>query len=587
MHERSITTWNAFKHIMIERYKDPREVDKARTRLLTTKQLGSVDGYTTAFDRATLELTEVAGQAPRDEELLFYYKEGLKAPIKTFLAARGTIANLRELQEVAMEIDAAMNSNRVSINTSGSTSYKPQQYKSDYSGSSSMSSGSLSRSSSPKSSQHRNNGNSYNNDNHFRSSSYQNGYNNRYQQGNRFNQYRPSSSFNHFPSSSLSNQQNGNRSYVPMDTSAAIRQQRNQTRMVDNKRDMQQSRDNCYHCGMQGHFARECPSKQQQPKSQQQRSNVIMQESSSAHEDIVLSINETAFRKDKLLVFNGLIDLYSGRILIDSGASSNYISESFVKRHDIYTEPKNSTTTTTLADGTPLSVTYCAPDVQVHIHDYIDDMHVDVIPLVHYDVILGITWLETHGATVDHSSRSITFTHEGSSIMLQPVVTAGTVDAQPDTVEPVPEPVTLITDDQALTAREEPVVAPAPPHDSSMVSICWSILLFVLYMAYGLVQRVIVSRTESGTGETLASTLASEVTYPMDTYSDSSALVRLLYPLSFVSTPFAIIPLLIGFYLHTFPLSSRNPPDPPIMDTRVHSMVHERTHRKAKKARPR
>src|SRR6202140_3893704 len=134
MHEASIISWNAFKHIMIERYKDPREVDKARTRLLTTKQLGSVDGYTTAFDRAALELTEVAGQAPRDEELLFYYKEGLKAPIKTFLAARGTISNLRELQEVAMEIDAAMNSNRININTSSSTSYKPPQHKSSHSG---------------------------------------------------------------------------------------------------------------------------------------------------------------------------------------------------------------------------------------------------------------------------------------------------------------------------------------------------------------------------------------------------------------------------------------------------------------------
>ena len=30
------------------------------------------------------------------------------------------------------------------------------------------------------------------------------------------------------------------------------------------------------------------------------------------------------------------------------------------------------------------------------IQDYIDELHVDVIPLVHYDVILGITWLETH-----------------------------------------------------------------------------------------------------------------------------------------------------------------------------------------------
>src|SRR3981189_345828 len=66
MHEASITSWNAFKHLMIERYKDPREVDKARTRVLTTKQVGSVDSYTTTFDRATLELTEVAGHATPD-----------------------------------------------------------------------------------------------------------------------------------------------------------------------------------------------------------------------------------------------------------------------------------------------------------------------------------------------------------------------------------------------------------------------------------------------------------------------------------------------------------------------------------------
>src|ERR1700737_3277849 len=129
MHEASITSWNAFKHLMIERYKDPREVDKARTRLLTTKQVGSVDSYTTTFDRATLELTEVAGQAPRDEELLFYYRERLKSPIKTFLAARGAITNLRELQEVAMEIDAAMNSNRVNTNTSGGTSLNHHNIK--------------------------------------------------------------------------------------------------------------------------------------------------------------------------------------------------------------------------------------------------------------------------------------------------------------------------------------------------------------------------------------------------------------------------------------------------------------------------
>src|SRR3981081_3360028 len=127
MHERSMTTWNHFKHLMIERYKDPREVDKARMRLMSMKQITSVEGYTTAFDRASLELAEVAEHAPRDEELIFMYREGLKQQIKTFLAARGTIDNLRELQEVAMEIDAALNSNRRSNNNmSSSSSFKPQ-----------------------------------------------------------------------------------------------------------------------------------------------------------------------------------------------------------------------------------------------------------------------------------------------------------------------------------------------------------------------------------------------------------------------------------------------------------------------------
>src|SRR6202171_989598 len=91
MHERSMTTWNHFKHLMIERYKDPREVDKARMRLMSMKQISSVEGYTTAFDRASFELAEVAEHAPRDEELIFMYREGFKQQIKTFLAARGTI----------------------------------------------------------------------------------------------------------------------------------------------------------------------------------------------------------------------------------------------------------------------------------------------------------------------------------------------------------------------------------------------------------------------------------------------------------------------------------------------------------------
>src|SRR6202163_12098 len=195
MHEHQITTWQAFKDLLIKRYKDPLEVDKARMRLMTMKQIGSVDGYTTAFDRASLELAEVAGYAPHDEELIFMYREGLKQQIKTFLAARGTINNLRGLQEVAMEIDAALNSNRSNNNNNSNSSFRPSPHKSDHSN---------------------NHSSSYNNDHRFRPSPYHSD-NNRYPSNNRFNHYRPTSSFNRFPSSS--SQQNNNHSYVPMDTS--------------------------------------------------------------------------------------------------------------------------------------------------------------------------------------------------------------------------------------------------------------------------------------------------------------------------------------------------------------------------------
>src|ERR1700687_3377946 len=146
MHKNSIMTWDHFKHLMIERYKDPREVDKARMRLMSMKQIGSVEGYTTAFDRASLELAEVAEHAPRNQELIFMYPEGLKQQIKTFLAARGTIGNLRELQEVAMEIDAAMNTSRSNNNMNSSSSSRFSPHKNDHSN---------------------NNSNNYNNDHRF------------------------------------------------------------------------------------------------------------------------------------------------------------------------------------------------------------------------------------------------------------------------------------------------------------------------------------------------------------------------------------------------------------------------------------
>jgi multidrug efflux pump subunit AcrA (membrane-fusion protein) len=89
MHEASITTWQAFKDCLISRYKDIREVDKLRQKLTNMRQLSSVEVYTTAFDKTTLELTEAAGYAPRDDELMFLYREGLKKDIRAIVRTMG------------------------------------------------------------------------------------------------------------------------------------------------------------------------------------------------------------------------------------------------------------------------------------------------------------------------------------------------------------------------------------------------------------------------------------------------------------------------------------------------------------------
>src|ERR1700682_1310103 len=127
LQESSVCTWNDFRELLIQRYRDPREVEKARQRLAAVRQIGSVEQYTIAFDRATMELADVTSATPNNEELIFMYYEGLKPQIRTALAARDTITNLKQMQTVALQIDAALYSSRGGSMPINMQSNRPQR----------------------------------------------------------------------------------------------------------------------------------------------------------------------------------------------------------------------------------------------------------------------------------------------------------------------------------------------------------------------------------------------------------------------------------------------------------------------------
>src|SRR3977135_1649568 len=308
-----------------------------------------------------------------------------------------------------------------------------------------------------------------------------------------------------------------------MDTSNNITQQR---RADSHNSDRRPITGNCFNCGKAGHFIRDCPTNK--PQQNRQRTNVIMQEASSTEDDTIRVINEPA-SSDKLIIFDGLIDLYPARILIDSGSTTNYISELFVEKHNIYTSPATNSTRIVLANGIPLSVKAIAPDVQLHIQDYIDELSVDVIPLTSYDMILGMECLQKYEPTIDHTSHTITFTHEGSTVILQPVLTNNASSVTDNDTS-------LIKDDQQLIVREGVPGAPSPHHYSAVNTVLYIILLVVLlavYLGYMCAEKTAVSRVGMNANETHMHTTPTSFVY--------TPLTHLLQSISYLSSTLTII----------------------------------------------
>lgn len=101
-------------------------------------------------------------------------------------------------------------------------------------------------------------------------------------------------------------------------------------------------------------------------------------------------------------------------ILIDSGASDNFISKSFISDTNINSEHCTAALEVTLADGRECSVNRVVKSIDITIGEYVDKMDIKVLDLAAYDVILGMPWLEKYNPSIDYRFKRVTMYANGT-----------------------------------------------------------------------------------------------------------------------------------------------------------------------------
>jgi len=132
--------------------------------------------------------------------------------------------------------------------------------------------------------------------------------------------------------------------------------------------------------------------------------------------------NQVEMRVSSLLKLDGLIEDRPATILIDCGASSNFIDEEFVRRQGITTELINRSDESSikLANGDKVRIMLKTPSLRLCLKNYSVNVNFTVMKLNGYHAILGMPWLITENPKIDWASGEIIICSGDSSYRLRP-----------------------------------------------------------------------------------------------------------------------------------------------------------------------
>jgi hypothetical protein len=98
--------------------------------------------------------------------------------------------------------------------------------------------------------------------------------------------------------------------------------------------------------------------------------------------------------------------------LVDSGATSFFIDQTFVAQHNIPVVKKSTRVPVEVIDGRTIAfgaITHETTHLEFCIGKHTEKIILNIISTPHHPIILGLPWLEVHNPIIDWQSKTLTF----------------------------------------------------------------------------------------------------------------------------------------------------------------------------------
>jgi hypothetical protein len=109
-------------------------------------------------------------------------------------------------------------------------------------------------------------------------------------------------------------------------------------------------------------------------------------------------------------------DISQVSALVDSGATSSFIDQTFVAQHNIHVVKKSTPIPVEVIDGKTIAssvITHETTLLKLCISKHMEKIVLNIISAPHHPIILGLPWLEAHNPIIDWQSRTLAFNTQG------------------------------------------------------------------------------------------------------------------------------------------------------------------------------